>query len=92
VTFTWPACTTEIWPPHMHMRRQVLVTAGTPPTVTFGEPGVQGDDVAGTHGWGVKTPAAADVAAITCGLDGAEHIPNGAMFTIGALSVIRAMS
>ncbi len=76
----------------MHVRRHVLVTAGTPPTVTFGDPGAHGETVAGMHGAGVKTPEAADVAAITAGFDGAEHIPNGATFIIGAMSVIFAMS
>jgi hypothetical protein len=33
------------------------------------DPGVQGDDVAGTHGAGVGVPAAALVAAATAGLD-----------------------
>lgn len=35
------------------------------------------------HGAGVNTPEAADVAEITAGLVGAEHMPNGAMLTVG---------
>ena len=42
------------------------------------------------QGIGVKTPIAAAVAAITVGLVGAEHIPNDAMLTIGAKSVMFA--
>jgi hypothetical protein len=39
---------------------------------------------------GVSTPSAADVAEITCGLDGELHIPNGSMFTKGTLSMMVA--
>lgn len=46
--------------------------------------------VAGRHGMGVSTPMAAAVAAATCGLDIEVHMPNGAMFTIGSLSMIVA--
>ncbi len=42
------------------------------------------------QGIGVKTPIAAAVAAITVGLVGAEHIPNDAMFVIGAKSIMLA--
>jgi len=35
------------------------------------------------HGWGVKTPNAAVVAAATMGLAMLMHIPNGAIFTMG---------
>ena len=42
------------------------------------------------QGIGVKTPIAAAVAAITVGFVGAEHIPNDAMLTIGAKSVMFA--
>ena len=37
---------------------------------------------------GVSTPIAADVADATVGLANDWHIPNGAMFTIGLLSMI----
>jgi hypothetical protein len=39
---------------------------------------------------GVRTPNAAVVAEATVGFDGEEHMPNGGMFTIGALSMIVA--
>ena len=48
--------------------------------VTPTAPGVHGIST-GMHGTGVKTPAAAAVAEITSGLVGAEHIPNGGMFS-----------
>ena len=51
--------------------------------ITVGEPGVQGDVVAGTHGCGVKTPSAAAVAAATCGFAGDWHMPNGMILVIG---------
>jgi hypothetical protein len=40
------------------------------------------------QGMGVSTPIAADVADATVGLANDWHIPNGAMFTIGLLSMI----
>src|SRR5205807_10273789 len=81
---------TEMTPAHKQLHVQALSSAGRPPIVTAGEPGTQGDAVAGTHGCGVKTPAAADVAAMTCGLAGLLQMPNGWMFTIGAKSMIVA--
>lgn len=90
VTFAWPAPTTEIEPPHAHVHVEVLVSAGTPPTLTFVEPGVHGAVITGMHGCGVRTPAAADVAAATCGFVGVVHMPNGATLTIGAKSTTRA--
>ncbi len=54
-----------------------------------GAPGCHGV-VTGTQGIGVKMPNAAAVAAATVGLDKLIHIPNGAMFTSGAKSVIVA--
>ena len=61
---------TEMTPAHKQLHVQALSSAGRPPIVTAGEPGTQGDAVAGMQGCGVKTPAAADVAAMTCGLAG----------------------
>jgi hypothetical protein len=57
---------------------------------TVGELGTHGAGITGTHGIGVKTPRAAAVAEITCGFEGALHIPNGGMLTIGTLSIIVA--
>lgn len=68
---------------------QVLSMAGIFPYMTVGTPGVHGV-VTGTHGIGVRTPRAAAVAAATVGLDGVVHIPNGAIFTIGAKSMMVA--
>ena len=92
VTFAWPAATIEIEPPHAHTQVEVLVRAGMPPAVTFVDPGVHGAVITGTHGCGVSTPAAAEVAAATCGFDGVVHIPKGATFSIGAKSTTRARS
>jgi hypothetical protein len=39
---------------------------------------------------GVNTPMAAAVAAMTVGLDGLEHMPNGGTFNIGAKSMMVA--
>ena len=64
-------------PAHVHMHFEVLFRAIKFPIFTVGEPGVHGAGVTGTHGTG--EPAAA----MTAGLVGAEHIPNGAMFVTG---------
>ena len=82
----------EIEPPHAQVQVDVFVSAGTPPALTFMDPGVHGAAMTGTHGWGVRTPDAAAVAAATCGFDGVVHMPNGAMFAIGATSTMRAKS
>lgn len=74
----------------MHVSLLLSFKAGMLPIKTVGAPGVQGAAVAGTHGAGVGTPIAAAVAAITVGLLGLEHMPNGGMFTIGAKSMIVA--
>jgi hypothetical protein len=81
---------TEMTPAHKQLHVQALSSAGRPPIVTAGEPGTQGDAVAGMQGCGVKTPAAADVAAMTCGLAGLLQMPNGLMFANGAKSMIVA--
>jgi hypothetical protein len=74
----------------MHMHVQALWSAGMPPIVVMVAPGVHGDVVAGTHGCGVNTPNAAAVAAATCGLARLRHMPNEAMFAIGAKSMMFA--
>jgi hypothetical protein len=73
----------EITPPQAHMHLLVLFKAGALARWAPGAPGVQGPGVAGTQGAGVSTPMAADVAAITAGLEGEEHMPKGKMFTMG---------
>lgn len=77
-------------PAQVHMTLDVELSAGLPPISTVGEPGTQGAGRTGTHGAGVKTPRAAEVAAITAGFVGAEHIPNEAMFFMGTLSMMVA--
>ncbi len=77
-------------PPQLHISLQLLLTAGMLPIRTVGEPGTQGAAVAGRHGMGVSTPSAAAVAAATMGLAIELHMPNGAMFTIGLLSMMLA--
>jgi hypothetical protein len=57
---------------------------------TVGAPGAQGEAVTGMHGIGVSTPNAAAVAAATVGFEGEMHIPNGAILTIGLLSIMFA--
>jgi hypothetical protein len=76
-------------PPHAQLQVEPRVRAGIPPIMVCAAPGVHGV-VTGTHGIGVKTPNAAEVAAATVGLVSVVHIPNGGMFTIGALSTMFA--
>jgi hypothetical protein len=80
----FPGAVIEMTPPHTHIAVQPVCRAGWPCTITLEAPGVHGDDVAGTHGAGLKTPSLAAVAAATTGLDIVPHIPNVGMFTIGA--------
>jgi hypothetical protein len=67
----WPGIATEITPPRPHMSLESLVSAGRPPTRTFGLPGVHVPAGTGTHGIGIGDML---------------HTPNGGMFTIGATS------
>ena len=53
-----------------------MLSAGFPPTITVGDPGVHGDAQAGTQGIGVNTPPALDVADATVGLPRLLHMPN----------------
>lgn len=85
----WPGKVIVITPPQAQLQMQVLSIAGIFPYITVGMPGVQGV-VTGTQGIGVNTPIAAAVADATAGLVGVMHIPNGAMFVIGAKSMIVA--
>jgi hypothetical protein len=77
-------------PPHWQVKVQLLVRDGFPPIMTVGDPGVHGAVVTGMQGCGVRTPWAAVVAAATCGLLSVVHIPNGMIFTMGALSLMVA--
>jgi len=60
-------------------------------STTFADPGVHGPAGTGTHGIGVWTPRAADVAAVTAGFVGELHIPNVGMFAIGIVSAMVAI-
>lgn len=90
VSLVVPGLVTWITPAHMHISFALLFNAGFPPMSTVGDGGTHGAVVAGMHGIGVNTPRAAAVAAITVGLEGELHIPNGMMFVIGMLSMIVA--
>ncbi len=89
MVFTVPAIVIVITPAQLHMHLLVLFRAGMPPIMTVGDPGVQGV-VTGTHGIGVSTPIAAEVADATVGLASELHMPNGGMFTIGLKSMMFA--
>lgn len=70
-------------PPHVHMRVDILFSAGILPNKTVGEPTIHGAAVTGMHGIGVRTPIAAAVAAATIGFDGVIQTPNGMTFIKG---------
>ena len=70
-------------PSQLHIHVEVDVRAGEFPIVTVGDPGVQGVDVTGIHGWGVNTPMAAEVALATMGFVMLVHIPKDGMLTMG---------
>jgi hypothetical protein len=83
---TLPGLLIVITPPHVQLQVQVAVNAGIPPICVNVAPGAHGPAMTGTHGAGVKTPIAAEVAAATAGFDGVLHMPNGGMFVIGIMS------
>lgn len=70
-------------PPQVQTSFEVSFKAGKLLTGFVGEPGAQGATVFGTHGIGVRTPAAAVVAEAVAGKAGQLHTPNGLMFTMG---------
>ena len=77
-------------PPHIQISLLLTVSVGAPWVSTWRLPGAQGAVVAGTHGMGVSTPQAAEVAEATVGLARERHIPKVGMLTIGLLSMILA--
>lgn len=85
-----PSVVNEICPSHMQVFIHDFVKAGNPCTSISGLPGIQGVVTAGTHGAGVNTPNAAEVAAMTAGLVGAEHMPNDPKLVRGTKSPIFA--
>jgi hypothetical protein len=87
---TLPGKPSVITPPHAQLHSEPAVNAGAPPIFVRSAPGFHGPALTGTHGIGVSTPSAAEVAAATVGFDKLVHIPNGGMFTIGAMSLIVA--
>lgn len=88
--FVVPGLTICMTPAQLHISLLVLFRAGLLAISTVGLPGAHGADVTGTHGQGVSTPAAADVADATVGFASEVHRPNGMMFTIGLLSIMFA--
>ena len=70
-------------PPKAHWQVEVASTQGMPPMLADTDAGAQGVPVAGMHGWGVRTPWAAVVAAATSGLPRLMHMPNVGMLVRG---------
>lgn len=88
----FPGFVIEILPPHVHIHLLLSVSAGMFITFTWALPGAHGVVITGTHGIGVSTPIAADVAEATVGLDKDWHIPNVGMFVPGIMSIVVAIS
>lgn len=84
----WPSVVKDICPNQVHMFMHDFVSAGMFCMSKSGLPGIHGVVTAGRQGAGVKTPIAAEVAAITAGLVGAEHMPNEGMFVMGMKSMM----
>lgn len=81
----------EMLPPKEHIHLLLSVSAGMFITLTWALPGAQGAAITGTHGIGVSTPMAAEVAEATVGLDSDWHIPNVGMFA-GVKSIVVAIN
>ena len=77
-------------PAHAHISLLLSFSAGMLLINTVGAPTAHGPAGTGRHGIGVSTPMAAAVAAITVGLEGLEHTPNGSTLTIGMKSMMVA--
>ena len=78
---------TDICPPQLHMHLALLSKAGKFDIFACA-PGAQGAAITGMQGMGVSTPMAVDVAEATVGLANDWHMPNGAMLTMGLLSMM----
>lgn len=81
----------DICPPHVHIHLLLSVNAGMFITFTWALPGAQGAAITGTHGIGVSTPIAAEVAADTVGLAMDRHIPKVGILA-GVKSIVVAIS
>ena len=81
---------TLITPPYAHMQIDDSVSAGWLAIMVVIAPGIHGAVVAGVQVPGVSTPSAADVCAAVIGLVSDVHNPNGAMLSIGLLSMMLA--
>src|SRR3954454_5254722 len=79
-----------IEPPYAHEQVPPDPSMACPPTRVLDTGLFHGPTGIGRHGIGVSTPSAAAVAAITIGLAGLWHIPNGNRFRKGTLSVTTA--
>lgn len=90
-TIVLPGLVMEICPPHVHIHLLLSVNAGIFITFTMALPGAQGAGMTGTHGIGVSTPIAADVAADTVGLAIERHMPNVGILA-GVKSIVVAIS
>lgn len=85
-----PGTVTVMTPPYAQLHVELLLRTGMFPIITVGLPVTHGATVIGVHVPGVSTPRAAAVCAAVIGFDSERQTPNGAMFSIGVLSMIVA--
>ena len=79
-----------IIPPQMQFSVLTLSRDGKFPSKTVGAPATHGAGVDGMQGIGVRTPAAAVVAAAVAGNVGAMQLPKGIMLVKGMWSMMLA--
>ncbi len=83
MTCTCPGKVIEITPPYEHIHLDDSLNAGMLAIKVLGAPGTQGAAVTGTHGVGVNTPLAAEVADAVAGFAIEIHIANVGRLTTG---------
>lgn len=86
----WPGLVIEMMPSQVQLHFETSSSAGMLAIITVDAPGAHGAGIAGTHGMGVSTPAAAVVAVAVAGKVGALQAPNGMIFNMGLWSMMLA--
>jgi hypothetical protein len=86
-----PGLLISITPAQLHISLELSFRAGKLAIITVGQPGAHGAAITGVQGCGVSAPIAAAVAAATIGFAMLLHIPKGAIFAPGLLSIIVAI-
>src|SRR5688572_177245 len=88
ITVVWPGLVMVITPAQVHMQVDALFSAGIPPIITVGDPGVQGVRVTARQGIRVSTPKDPVVAAGTVGFARHLRMAKGMILTMGTWSMM----